>query len=109
MSFVLTHAEQITRELDEIIEGVFPGVGRRPMYGGIVFEKEPGNHHPMVCGHFVYKQHVSLEFGRGAELQDQDKVLEGKGKYRRHIKLVDADDIRKKHVRSFVVQAFALK
>ena len=109
MAFVLGLAEEITRELDEIIEDVFPGVGRRPMYGGIVFEKEAGKHSTMICGHFVYKQHVSLEFSRGAELNDPDDVLEGKGKYRRHIKLVEPADIRNKSVRKYVEQAFSLE
>lgn len=62
MSFVLTVAEPITREIDAIVEDVCPGAGRRPMYGGIVFERKAGNHKTMVCGHFVYKSHVSLEF-----------------------------------------------
>lgn len=108
MSFVLGPAEQITRELDEMIEDICPDVGRRPMYGGIVFEKEAGTHSTMVCGHFVYKQHVSLEFSRGAELDDPNGVLEGKGKYRRHIKLVDPADIRDKSVSAYIDQAFSL-
>ncbi len=108
MAFVLAVAEQITVEIDEIVEDVCPGAGRRPMYGGIVFEKEAGKHNTMVCGHFVYKQHVSLEFSRGAELNDPDGILEGKGKYRRHIKLYDPADILAKDVRSFVDQAFAI-
>ena len=108
MSFVLTSAEEITRQIDEIIAEVCPGAGRRSMYGGIVFEKEPGKHSTMVCGHFVYKNHVSLEFGRGAELDDPNVVLEGKGKYRRHIKLLEPGDIREKAVRSYIEQAFSL-
>jgi len=109
MSFVLTVAEQITREIDEIIEEVCPGAGRRPMYGGIVFEKEPGVHKTMFCGHFVYTNHVSLEFARGVDLRDPDHVLEGKGKYRRHIKLTEPQDIRDKSVRSMIEQAFSLR
>jgi hypothetical protein len=108
MTFVLTLAEQITREIDEIVEEICPGVGRRSMYGGIVFEKEPGNHGTLVCGHFVYKNHVSLEFSKGAEFSDPDNVLEGKGKYRRHIKLTEPSQIREKSVRSYVEQAFEL-
>ena len=107
MSFVLAQAEQITREIDEIIEDVYPGAESRPMYGGIVFEKEAGKHSTMVCGHFIYKQHVSLEFTRGADLDDPKGLLEGKGKYRRHIKLRHPSDIAAKNVRSFIEQSFA--
>lgn len=107
MSFVLEIAEPITREIDAMIEEICPGAGRRPMYGGIVFEREAGNHKTMVCGHFVYKSHVSLEFSNGYQLDDPDSVLEGKGKYRRHIKLTNLSDISAKTVRSMLEQAFS--
>lgn len=107
MSFALSIAEQITEEIDAIIRDVCPSAGRRSMYGGIVFEKEQGNHKTMVCGHFIYKKHVSLEFSNGFELSDHQKVLEGNGKYRRHIKLFGPADINDKHVRSMIVQAFS--
>lgn len=107
MSFALTTAEQITQELDEIIEEVCPGAGRRSMYGGIVFESVAGNPKTMVCGHFIYKNHVSLEFSNGYQLRDPEGVLEGKGKYRRHIKLTSQSDIGDKFVRSMIEQAFS--
>lgn len=77
------------------------------MYGGIVYELEPGNHQTMICGHFVYKSHVSLEFTNGYQLHDPEHVLEGKGKYRRHIKLFSEGDISEKSVRSMIEQAFS--
>lgn len=107
MTFVLTTAEEITREIDAIIADVCPSAGRRSMYGGIVFEREPGVHKTMVCGHFVYKNHVSLEFSDGYKLRDTESVLEGKGKFRRHIKLTSADDIDAKSVREMMEQAFS--
>ena len=107
MSFVLSTAEQITAELDDIIKDVCPTAGRRGMYGGIVFEKEAGNHGTMVCGHFVYKKHVSLEFSKGYLLDDPDGVLEGNGKFRRHIKLLRTEDIAEKSVRSMLERAFS--
>lgn len=107
MTFVMETAEQITRELDAIIADVCPGAGRRKMYGGFVFETEPGNPATMICGHFVYKNHVGLEFSNGYQLQDSAGVLEGKGKYRRHIKLRRQEDVSAKHVRSVIEQAFS--
>ncbi len=106
MSFALTTAEEIIRELDAIIADVCPGAGRRPMYGGMIFETEPGVPKTMVCGHFIYKQHVSLEFGDGYKFSDPESVLEGKGKYRRHIKLTSVDEIETKSVRAMIEQAF---
>ena len=107
MTFVLTLAEQITREIDEIIAEICPGAGRRPMYGSIVFEAEPGNHSTLVCGHFICKNHVSLEFSKGAELDDPQSLLEGNGQYRRHIKLINPVEICRKSVESYIKQAFS--
>jgi len=107
MTFVLNVAEPLTQEIDRIIEDICPVAGRRPMYGGIVFELKPGDHKTLVCGHFVYKNHVSLEFSNGYQLQDPNGVLEGNGKYRRHIKLTRQDDIEEKFVRSMIEQAFS--
>ena len=107
MSFVLTMAEPLTEEIDAIIAEVCPGAGRRSMYGGIVFESEQGNPKTLVCGHFVYKNHVTLEFAKGNELRDPNGVLEGNGKYRRHIKLTRQGDIDDKFVRSMIEQAFS--
>lgn len=108
MTFILSIAEPITKAIDETIREICPSAGRRSMYGGSVFELEPDNHSTMVCGHFVYKNHVSLEFSNGYQLSDPNGVLEGKGKYRRHIKLTRQADIDEKAVRSFLEQAFAL-
>ncbi|MBY0573481.1 MAG: DUF1801 domain-containing protein, partial [Undibacterium sp.] len=55
-----------------------------------------------------YKEHVSLEFGRGNELNDQHNVLEGKGKFRRHIKLHQCQDLEDKQVKFFLQQAYQL-
>ena len=108
MTFALTTAEQLSRDIDAMIEEICPGAGRRAMYGGIVCELEPGNHKTMVCGYFIYKHHMSLEFTNGAELDDPGGVLEGSGKYRRHIKLSRESDLEDKSVRSIVTAAFEL-
>jgi hypothetical protein len=66
-------------------------------YGGIIFTAGSP-----FCGLFSYTNHVSLEFGRGAELPDPHDVLEGSGKNRRHIKLVTQPEIFKKNIREYV-------
>ncbi len=104
MSFVLTTAEQITERVDELIAELRPNAGRRGMYGGIVFELEAGNPKTMVCGHFIYKSHVSVEFSEGFKLHDPKGMLEGKGKFRRHIKLTSVADIEAKELRSMLEQ-----
>ncbi len=104
MSFVLEIAEQITEEIDAMIFELRPGVGRRAMYGGVVFELEAGNAKTMVCGHFIYKAHVSVEFSEGYTLKDPKKLLEGKGKFRRHLKLRSLQDIQDKELSIFLKQ-----
>ncbi len=73
------------------------GIKEEMKYGGILFAEEEA-----FCGIFVYANHISLEFGEGANLPDQFGVLEGKGKFRRHIKLVTIADIESKHLMHYV-------
>lgn len=70
-------------------------------YGGILCALEQA-----FCGIFAYANHVSLEFGEGARLPDQFGVLEGKGKFRRHIKLTNLTDIENKHVTHYIKLAY---
>ena len=66
-------------------------------YGGILFAApEP------FCGIFVYKQHVTVEFGHGAEMADPHGLLEGKGKGRRHLKLHTLEDVENKHLAEYL-------
>ena len=73
-------------------------------YGGIVFFKD----RELIGGIFPYKKHLSYEFGNGAQLTDPDSILEGKRKFRRHIKLMSVKDIRKKNVRELVGESIAI-
>ncbi len=108
MSFALDTAEQITKRLDELISEICPAATRRAMYGGIIFQKDPKEPSSGVCGHFIYKAHVGMEFSQGYRLKDSERLLEGSGKYRRHIKLRTIEEIESKQVRQFLEQAFAL-
>ena len=42
-------------------------------------------------------------------ITDPDKYLEGDGKYRRHLKIINKKDIKSKKVESYINQAFKLK
>lgn len=93
---------ELVQALREIILRLTPAITEEVKYGGILFSAgQP------FCGVFSYAKHVSLEFGAGASLPDEFKVLEGEGKFRRHIKLASAQDISGKHVREYL--ALALK
>ena len=87
----------------EIVLAIAPDSSESVMYGGIVFAAPV-----QFCGVFAYAEHVSLEFSRGVEFDDQFGVLEGSGKLRRHIKLRAVGDAEAKHVRDYVTQAYDL-
>ena len=86
--------QMITQANPELEEGI--------KYGGLVFTLS----NVLLGGVFVYKNHLSLEMGRGPDLPDPEKILEGKGKTRRHIKMSAIEDIKAKKVESFVKKAF---
>lgn len=87
----------------ETIRSVAPQAAERVMYGGLMFSVPA-----QCCGVFAYAEHVSVEFGRGCDLDDAHGVLEGSGKYRRHIKLRTDADIAAKHLTNYIRQAAAL-
>jgi hypothetical protein len=57
------------------------------------------------CFYMVAKEHVVFGFMRGAILRDPEKLLEGTGKYLRHVKLRSVADVRRPGVRSLLEQA----
>lgn len=92
---------ELVQALRQIILDLSPSISEEVKYGGILFAAAKP-----FCGVFSYAKHVSLEFGEGASLPDQFKVLEGEGKFRRHIKLSSGQDISGKHVREYLTLAF---
>lgn len=85
----------------DIILNAFPKTKEKIMYGGLVFFL----HDEMFSGLFLNKNHVTLEFSKGYLMEDPKKILEGKGKYRRHLKILTSEDILNKKVSFFVKQA----
>jgi hypothetical protein len=61
-----------------------------------------------LCFYMVGKEHVTFGFMRGAMLRDPEKVLEGTGKYLRHIKLRSVADVRRAGVRALLEHAAEL-
>ena len=75
------------------------------MYGGIIF-KIPGR---MFCALFLRKKHISIEFDLGFLLKDKNEFLEGTGKFRRHLKIKNKEEIKTKMVEKFIKECFNLK
>jgi hypothetical protein len=69
--------------------------------------------HPTVCvgdAAFVYvnafKRHVNVGFFRGAEIGDPDGLLEGTGKFMRHVKLSPTRDLDATALAKLIVAAY---
>ena len=61
-----------------------------------------------LCFYMVRKDHVLFGFMRGAMLRDPGKLLEGTGKYLRHVKLRSTAEARRPQVRLLLKQAAQL-
>ena len=90
----------ILQKLREIVFQAYPKTNERIMYGGIMFSLDDE-----FGGIFVRKNHISFEFGNGFTMNDPDKLLEGNGKFRRHLKIRSLSDIYDKKVSFFVKQS----
>ncbi len=101
----LTHPDlhALVQSVRSMVRAVAPKGSERVMYGGILFSAPE-----QFCGVFAYSAHVTMEFGQGAELEDTHGMLEGNGKFRRHIKLQTLADIESKHLKDYIAQALRL-
>jgi hypothetical protein len=102
---LLSDLETIDQEKYEIISTLrndllasHPEITEEIKYGGILFSI---NNQPFG-GLFVSKNHVSVEFSDGYKLSDPNNLLEGTGKFRRHLKLSTLSDIASKQASQFM-------
>ncbi len=101
-------AAEIEAAITDMLARLCPMAKGRTMYGGTMFETQPGVPKTGFCGVFSYQNHVSLEFSNGAALGDPQAVLEGKGKFRRHIKLRTMAEIAEKSVEDYLGRAISV-
>ncbi len=104
-TFVDEEKGKILESLRKIVLKVSPDVQEEIKYGGLVFNVNS----KLICGIFIRKQHLSLEFSYGMMMSDPNKHLEGDGKYRRHLKLRDLKDIKNKKAKFYIEQSFEEK
>jgi hypothetical protein len=90
----------ILQKLRGIVFKIYPKTNERMMYGGIMLSLKDD-----FGGLFVRKNHISFEFVNGFTMNDSEKLLEGTGKFRRHLKIKSLTDIKNKKVDFFVKQA----
>ena len=95
---------EILVSLRELLLKIAPNAKEKIKYGGLVFLSDKR----LFCGIFIRKNHISIEFDRGAEMQDPDNLLEGSGANRRHVKIFQKEDINSKKAEYYIKQSFAL-
>ena len=81
----------------KLIKTIVSPVSEEVKYGGILFTSDV-----QFCGIFAYKKHVSVEFNKGAQVDDAFGDLEGGGKARRHLKLRTVKDIESKRLAHYI-------
>ncbi len=91
---------QIVEASRKLVFENFPKAAERMMYGGILFSLDED-----FGGVFAYKNHVSFEFSIGFKFSDPDHLLEGKGQFRRHLKMKTLQEVETKMLDFFVKQA----
>ena len=88
---------EIVEAVRALVKKYFKACAEEVKYGGILFSSGV-----QFCGVFAYKEHVSVEFGKGASISDEFGHLEGSGKGRRHLKLKSIDDIKNKKLSQYL-------
>ncbi len=96
--------KRIVVSLRKLVLVIAPEATEEIKWGGLVFRSDRP-----FCGIMAYKKYVSVVFDRGAEITDSYNILEGSGKFMRHLKIFRHEDIEDKKVEYFVEQSFKLE
>ena len=75
--------------------------------GEKVFTAQGSNQ--LICGVFVYKKHISIEFSKGYLLQDLSKKLQGSGKFRRHLKIKTQYDVDMNLLKALIAESLVVR
>ncbi|VAW19587.1 hypothetical protein MNBD_ALPHA11-2253 [hydrothermal vent metagenome] len=89
----------IVEQCRSLFFSIHPSGNEYIKYGGIMFSLSRD-----VAGLFAYKNYVSMELSFGYSMDDPDKILQGCGKFRRHIKFSTVDQIDEKRLEFFLRQ-----
>ena len=108
MSHSFLDLQSLASELEEFIQSVVSGSVPVKKYGGTLFTVQPPLNESQFCGVFIYKKHVQISFSNGAQLNDPKGMLQGAGKYRRHINFTSTDVIEKKYLAKLLNEAVLL-
>lgn len=88
--------------LRTMVRAAAPGAAEMVKYGGLHYVAARP-----ICGIFAFARHVTLEFSRGAELDDPHGILLGDGQYRRHIRFAAPEAVDGAVLGRYVAEALA--
>jgi hypothetical protein len=88
---------EIVEAVRALVKKTFKSASEEVKYRGILFSSGV-----QFCGVFAYKEHVSVEFGSGAKINDDTGLLEGSGKSRRHLKLKSVAELNGKKLAEYL-------
>jgi len=91
---------KLTKIVSKYVHAVVPHLETSVKWGQGCFLK---NGKPAMYIH-TEPNHIQLGFYAGAKLKDPSKLLEGKGKYIRHLKIISKRDLQNKNVDYFINQ-----
>lgn len=98
----------LANELEVFLKGLIPEATTVSKYGGTLFTLKPEEKEGQFCGVFVSSKHTKISFGKGYLLEDPQGILQGKGKYRRHINFAAIADVDFDYLETLVRQAVNL-
>ena len=100
-----TEKQIITKMLDDLIKKASPKSQTVEKYGGILYTVKPDEKEGQFCGVFAFKNHIQLSFANGTDLEDPKAILQGNGKFRRHVNFQSADEVNEKVLLALLKQA----
>ncbi|MBU0684880.1 MAG: DUF1801 domain-containing protein [Thermoplasmatota archaeon] len=93
----------IVLNLRKLILDSIPGVKELIKWKTLTYQRNE-----VICMILVFKKQVNLRIWKGAEVDDESGLLEGKGRVMRHLIVVTSSDINPKVFRSILAKAMAL-
>jgi predicted DNA-binding protein (MmcQ/YjbR family) len=99
---------ELARAARDLILEVHPGAHQvvEEGWGGYLLFQQVAEAGSTVCWLSVHQRHLSLGFSQAQNLQDRAGLLQGKGKFSRHIKLKSRADLARPEVRDLLEQAW---
>ena len=96
-------ARAVVQRLRAFVKKRAPQLDEQIKWGGVCWVG-----HGVVCYAHALQKHVDFGFFQGVRLKDPKRVLEGTGKFLRHVKVRASSEIREKEFSALLKQAVSV-